>query len=124
ATNTNAAGITNTAPTQIADEEFVVPTTETTPVETPAGEAFSQLTATITNASPYGYRRVRVIAILRNEQKQIVAIQQSVWNNVDSFVTLPIEVNWLRRYAFGTQTELIVQTDVWNEANLIYPGND
>lgn len=121
ATETDATTI---EPDVVADEEFVVPTTETEEEVGPVGEAFTQLTANITNASAYGFERVRIIAILRNEQEQILAIQQTVWSSVDSFSTMPLEINWLKRFAFNTKAEIIIQTDIWDKTNLILPGGD
>lgn len=113
-----------TEPTVVADDEFVIPTTEPVTDDPATGVSFTQLTAKITNASAYGFERVRIMAILRNEQSQIVGVQQVVWSNVGSFTTLPLEINWIERFAFNTKPELFIQTDKWDRANLILPGEN
>jgi hypothetical protein len=114
----------DTTPTQEDDETFVVPETDTTAANTPAGEAFTQLTGMVTNASAYGFERVRIVAVLRNQSQQIVGMQQAVWSNVGSFTTIPLAMNWLRRFTFDTEPELLIYTDYWDTNNLILPGQD
>lgn len=111
-------------PSIIEEDEFVIPITEPVEEEVKSGDSFTQLTAQITNASAYGFERVRIMAILRNEQDQIVAAQQVVWSNVGSFTTLPLEINWIERFAFNTKPELFIQTDKWDMDNLILPGEN
>lgn len=113
-----------TEPVVVDETEFVVPTTEPTAEAVVSGDAFTQLTARVTNASAYGFERVRIMAILRNEQKQIVGAQQVILSNVGSFTTLPLEINWIERFTFDTKPELFIQTDKWDRNNLIFPGEN
>ncbi|EKD79123.1 MAG: hypothetical protein ACD_41C00160G0002 [uncultured bacterium] len=113
-----AESVATTAPA----DDFATPE-ETEPVDVP-GQTISQITADLTNASAYGFRRVTVTAVIKNSAGMIEGIQQTVLSDVPSFSELPLLFTWQRRFNFNSQPSIIVETDMWDEANLILPGDN
>ncbi len=87
-------------------------------------QLITQLTAKVVNRSPYGFKTVRLIGILRGSSGQIIGIQQVIWSDVASFTSRPLQMYWPRRYSIDTKTEIIVATDWDDQTNLIYPTAD
>lgn len=106
-----------------ADEAFVTPTDETALDEgSVPGEPLTHVRASIVNSSAYGFAAVRLVAILKNSAGTIVGVQQIIWNDVQSFEERTVQFDWQRRFDFATTAEILVHTDIWDEHNLIYPG--
>lgn len=107
------------------NSDFATPTDDTnsTNITTPGGP-LTQLSATLTNSSPYGFRSVRCVGILKDAAGHIVGIQQITLDNLQSFATAPLLFHWQHRFAVNTQASIVTMTDAWDRANLIYPGED
>lgn len=108
--------------TNDAVDEFATPEEESETSGRTPGEPLTQLSATVTNGSPYGFKNVRFIGVLKDEGGTIIGIQQVTLSDFKSFASAPLQFHWQRRFAFNTTAEIISLTDYWNRDNLIYPG--
>lgn len=116
---------TNTNTNSTLQGSFVVPENNTTtPTTTTAASVLTAVTSIITNNSPFGFQTVTVTVVLRDVSQHITGISQQVLHNVASFAAVPLRFNWERRFEFGTNAEVVVSTDYWDNANLIYPGQN
>ncbi|MBI4407161.1 MAG: hypothetical protein HY565_01530 [Candidatus Kerfeldbacteria bacterium] len=104
-------------------DEFATPDEEATTITTP-GEVLTQVSGSVTNASAYGFRRVKVTAVVKNTAGVVLGVQQHVLTNVDSFSAYDLLFSWRRRFEFNAQASFIVETDTWDTGNLIKPGDD
>lgn len=121
---TNAAGV-DAGASADSEGDFATPEeAEEGEDSEEGGEPVTELTATILNSSPYGFKVVRVVSILKDRGDNIVGIQQTVWDDVASFESRPLSAHWRRRFAIDVQPEIIVSTDFWNDENLVTPGEE
>lgn len=110
--------------TETITDEFATPDDADADSTNVPGQTISQVTADLTNASAYGFRDVTVTALLTSPAGTIEGIQQTVLSDVQSFSDVPVLFTWQRRFNFNTQPSIVVETDVWNDANLIRPGDN
>lgn len=110
--------------TEATDEatEFATPDDAETD-SAPPGEPISQVAGTLTNASAYGFRRVKATAVITSVGGNIIGAQQVVLSNVASFSDTALRFNWQRRFEFNSQPSVLVETDLWDSGNLIKPGD-
>ncbi len=104
---------------------FVTPDALNTNTTTePSGATITQLGGLLTNASAYGFRRVAVTAILKSASGTVLGVQQQVFTNMGSFSDYNLVFNWQRQFDFNVAPEIVVETNIWDDANLILPGQD
>lgn len=125
ALSTSEIPIESTDPaTPATTDEFATPEDETTEDDEVPGQTIAQVTVDLTNASAYGFRDVTVTAIITNPTGTIEGIQQTILSNVQSFSDVPLLFTWQRRFNFNSEPTVVVETDVWDDANLIRPGDN
>ncbi|MBI2415126.1 MAG: hypothetical protein HYV33_00495 [Candidatus Kerfeldbacteria bacterium] len=84
----------------------------------------SQFQGVVTNTSAYGFRQVLITVIIKAETTDaILGIRQLTLNNLAALAEQSITVNWSRRFAFGSRTDVVVTTDYLATDNLILPGD-
>lgn len=104
--------------------EFVTPDETDAAEEAQPGKTISQVGGSLTNASAYGFRQVKVTAVITTTAGTIEGIQQVILSNVQSFSDNALLFSWQRRFNFNDVPRVIVETDVWDEDNLIRPGDN
>lgn len=123
-TTTLQTATTPTTPTDpTTPDTFATPDEEEVDTSTP-GEILSQVSGSVTNASAYGFRRVKLTTIVKNSAGVTLGVQQDVLTNVSSFSAYDVLFSWRRRFEFNATASLVVETDVWDDGNLIKPGDD
>lgn len=90
----------------------------------PTGATITQVAGSLTNASAYGFRRVVITAIIKNPAGIVQGVQQQVFTDMASFTDYNLVFNWQRQFDFNVTAEVVVETNIWDDANLILPGQD
>jgi hypothetical protein len=90
----------------------------------PTGAATTQLTGKLSNAGAYGFRRVVVTAVLTNTAGVRLGAQQMVFKDMESFKDYRLLFNWQREFDFNAIPTVTVETDIWDDTNLILPGQN
>lgn len=83
----------------------------------------SAVSATINNYSPIGFRSTVIVAIIRSESGDIIAVHQQVIHDFNSFAQQPISMSWARKFVFNAVPEIHVYVDYLNAENIILLGD-
>ncbi|EKD78638.1 MAG: hypothetical protein ACD_41C00306G0008 [uncultured bacterium] len=121
---TNEIPIGSTTDTTTTDSDFATPEDDEAIDDTPApGKTISQVSGSVTNTSAYGFRQVKVTALVTTPAGTVEGVQQVILSDVASFSDSALLFSWQRRFNFNDVPKIIVETDVWDETNLIRPGD-
>ena len=104
-----------------ATTQFATPETETVTEEVQRGQSVSTVTGSVFNDSPYGFKRVVATAVITGPNGNVAGVNQVTLTNVGRFSDNLLHFGWQRRFEFGSTAAVFVETDVWDEANLIAP---
>ncbi len=125
--NINDNSNTNTSTNTNEDTEFATPDDVIEVIDEDTNLTKSDITALstiVSNNSPVGFRTASVIAIVRGENNEVIAIHKQVVKNFNSFDQQAVNMNWPRRFIFSAKPEMYIYADYLNEDNLILLGEN
>lgn len=82
---------------------------------------YSKLSADLKNNAIIGFKTVRVVAIVK-QNNTVVGIKELTLHDIASYSETPVEFYWQRRFTANSTSEILIQADYIDRANLIYPG--
>lgn len=112
-TNEDVALATPDDVTEILDEDSTLTKSDITALST-----------IVSNNSPVGFRTASIIAIVKDDNNQVIAIHKQVVKNFNSFDQQAVNMNWPRRFIFSAKPEIQIYADYLDENNLILLGEE
>lgn len=99
--------------------------TDTTEEDTTLTKSdITALSTIVSNNSPVGFRTASIIAIVKDDNNQVIAIHKQVVKNFDSFDQQVVNMNWPRRFIFSAKPEIQIYADYLDADNLILLGEE
>lgn len=82
------------------------------------------LSTIVSNNSPVGFRTASIIAIVKDDSNQVIAVHKQVAKNFNSFDQQAVNMNWPRRFIFSAKPEIQIYADYLDKNNLILLGEE